>query len=95
MTPVSGIKGIGDKKETALARMGINTVTDLLYTFPRRYDDYSQLKPIGSLWFGEDVTIIGSVEKVSTRSVRSGKMKIVHPWMRDAYEKLKLRGDLL
>jgi ATP-dependent DNA helicase RecG len=63
--------------------MGIHTVRDLLYNFPRRHDDYSKLKPIGSLWFGEDVTIIGSVESVSTRSVKSGKMKIVEALVSD------------
>jgi ATP-dependent DNA helicase RecG len=82
-TPISSIKGIGSKKEAALARMGIHTMHDLLYTFPRRHDDYSKLKPIGSLWFGEDVTVIGSVESVTTRNVRSGKMKLVEALISD------------
>ncbi len=82
-TPITSIKGIGSKKESALARMGITTVRDLLYTFPRRHDDYSSLKSIGSLWFGEDVTIIGTVENVITRSVRSGKMKLVEALISD------------
>lgn len=82
-TPITSIKGIGSKKESALARMGITTVRDLLYTFPRRHDDYSSLKSIGSLWFGEDVTIIGTVENVTTRSVHSGKMKLVEALISD------------
>lgn len=81
--PTNTIKGIGAKKQSALERMGVHTVTDLLYTFPRRHDDYSKLKPIGSLWYGDDVTIIGSVERVTTRSVRSGKMKIVEALISD------------
>lgn len=82
-TPINKVHGIGDKKELALGRLGINTVRDLLYTFPRRHDDYSQLKPIGSLWFGEDVTVIGTLESVSTRQVRSGKMKLVEAVIAD------------
>ena len=82
-TAVKTLKGIGEKKASALSRMGITTVRDLLYTFPRRHDDYSKLKPIGSLWFGEDITIIGTVEKVTTRSVKSGKMKIVEALISD------------
>jgi ATP-dependent DNA helicase RecG len=81
--PISSLKGIGDKKGSALERMGIQTVNDLLYTYPRRHDDYSQLKPIGNLWFGDDVTIIGSVERVSTRSARGGKMKIIEALISD------------
>ena len=82
-TPVMSLKGIGEKKAASLDRMGITSVKDLLYTFPRRHDDYSKLKPIGSLWFGEYVTIIGTIEKVSTRSVKQGKMKIVEALVSD------------
>jgi len=81
--PITTIKGIGEKKQEALDRMGIHSIHDLLYTFPRRHDDYSKLKPIGSLWYGEFVTVIGSVESVSSRAVRSGKMKIVEALISD------------
>ena len=81
--PITTIKGIGEKKQQALERMGIQSINDLLYTFPRRHDDYSKLKPIGSLWYGEFVTVIGSVESVSSRTVRSGKMKIVEALISD------------
>ncbi len=82
-TPVDSIKGIGEKKTAALTRMGISSIRDLLYTFPRRHDDYSKLKPIGSLWFGEEVTVIGTIDSVSTRSVRGGKMKLVEAVVSD------------
>lgn len=82
-TPVNSIKGIGEKKTAALTRMGISSIRDLLYTFPRRHDDYSKLKPIGSLWFGEEVTVIGTIDSVSTRSVRGGKMKLVEAMVSD------------
>ena len=81
--PITTIKGIGEKKQQALERMGIQSINDLLYTFPRRHDDYSKLKPIGSLWYGEFVTVIGSVESISSRTVRSGKMKIVEALISD------------
>ena len=82
-TPVNSIKGIGEKKTAALTRMGISSIRDLLYTFPRRHDDYSKLKPIGSLWFGEEVTVIGTIDSVSTRSIRGGKMKLVEAMVSD------------
>ena len=37
--PVSTIKGIGPKKEKALAATGINTLQDIIYFFPRSYED--------------------------------------------------------
>ncbi len=44
---------------------GFIRLRDMLYYFPRRYDDYSQLKPINRLWYGEVVTVIGSVQSVN------------------------------
>ncbi len=88
--PVNSIKGIGEKKTSALTRLGISSIRDLLYTFPRRHDDYSKLKPIGSLWFGEEVTVIGTIDSVSTRSVRSGKMKLVEAMISDKSGALKV-----
>ncbi len=88
--PVNSLKGIGEKKTAALTRMGISSIRDLLYTFPRRYDDYSKLKPIGSLWFGEEVTVIGTIDSVSTRSVRSGKMKLVEAMVSDKSGAIKV-----
>lgn len=80
---VTEIKGIGPKRAQALKRLGVSTLKDLLYLFPRRHDDYSKLKPIDQLWYGEEVTVIGSVKDVSTRTTRSGKMKIVEAVISD------------
>ena len=67
------LQGVGPKQAGRLARLGIRSIRDLLYFFPRRYDDYSQLKTINRLQYGEDVTIIAQVRVVSTRKTRRGK----------------------
>ena len=46
------------------------TLRDLLYFFPRRYDDYSKLLPINRLQYGDETTIIGTVQNVSKRPMR-------------------------
>ena len=81
--PIESIHGIGPKRSQALERMGVKTVRDLLYLFPRRHDDYSKLKPINSLWYGEEVTVIGTVQNVNTRTVHGGRMKIVEAVISD------------
>ena len=55
----------------------------MLYYFPRRYDDYSQLKPINRLWYGEVVTVIGSVQSVNNRQARSGQVQVVEALIND------------
>ena len=42
--PLTVLPGIGPKNAQTLQTLGLNTLYDLLYYFPRRYDDYSQLK---------------------------------------------------
>jgi len=70
--PVTVIQGVSKTMERNLARLGITTVRDLLYHFPRRYDDFSQLKKINQLVPGEEVTIVGTVWEVNNRRSRGG-----------------------
>ncbi|MGH2620491.1 MAG: hypothetical protein ACRDHG_07965, partial [Anaerolineales bacterium] len=76
-TPLTSVAGIGPKSGKTLQKLGLETLEDLFWHLPRRYDDYSQLKTINRLWFGEEVTIIGTIEQVSVRTVRAGKLKLV------------------
>jgi ATP-dependent DNA helicase RecG len=68
----------------------MHTLGDMLYNFPRRYDDYSQLKPIKRLRYGEDVTVIGTVESLSTRPVRGGRFKITEAIITDGTGALRI-----
>lgn len=66
MTPalsssVRYVKGIGPKRARDLARAGIHCLEDILYYFPRRYEDRSQFKAIGSIDVGATVTVKGEV----------------------------------
>ncbi|MFQ5858505.1 MAG: OB-fold nucleic acid binding domain-containing protein, partial [Anaerolineae bacterium] len=72
-TPVDEIHGISDTYRRRLNRLGVRTVEDLLYLFPRRYDDFSALKTINQLEYGEEVTIVGTVWESRNRRTRSGQ----------------------
>lgn len=89
-SPITEVKGIGAKRAQALNKLGINTVNDLLFTFPRRHDDYSQLKTINKLWYGDEVTIIGTVKSVSTRQIHSKKMTLVEAVVTDKSGSLRV-----
>jgi hypothetical protein len=47
--PVTVLKGIGPKLAEKLERLGIRTVTDLLFHLPLRYQDRTRVVPMGSL----------------------------------------------
>ncbi|HPH96710.1 MAG TPA: ATP-dependent DNA helicase RecG [Anaerolineaceae bacterium] len=74
--PLTVISGIGPRHAETLSGLGLNTLGDLLYYFPRRYDDFSQLKPINRLKYGEEVTLIASIQSVANRPLRGGAMQM-------------------
>lgn len=84
------LQGVGPANATSLTKLGMQTLGDMLYYYPRRYDDYSQLKPIKNLFYGEQVTVIGTVQTVHTRPIRGGKASIVETIMSDGTGSLRL-----
>lgn len=70
--PVSVVVGVSEVHSKRLARLGVETVRDLLYLYPRRYRDYSAIKPVSSLQVGEEATVIGEVWETANRRARSG-----------------------
>lgn len=88
--PLTVIQGIGERSAANLARLGLRTLRDLLYYFPRRYDDYSRLKPINRLVYGEEVTVIGTVQSINTRAARGGRMKITEAIISDGSGALRV-----
>jgi len=71
--PVTNLKGVGQKIAERLARLGATTILDLLYLFPRRYDDYTLMKPISKLKYGEQVTVIGTIWQTRSRRARTNQ----------------------
>lgn len=87
--PITVIRGVGEKQAQHLARMGVNTLKDMLYLFPRRYDDYSRLKTINQLRYGEEVTVIAKVLDFNRYPSRQGR-SIVEAVVSDTTGSLRL-----
>ena len=84
------LQGVGPSNAQSLSKLGLHTLGDMLYFYPRRYDDYSQLKPIKNLFYGEQVTVIGTVQTVHTRPIRGGKASIVETIISDGTAGIRL-----
>jgi ATP-dependent DNA helicase RecG len=84
------LQGIGPRHAETLSKLGMQTLGDMLYYYPRRYDDYSQLKPIKDLFYGEQVTVIGTIQSVQTRPIRGGKATIIEVIISDGTAGLRL-----
>ena len=61
-SPVSELKGIGKETAGHLAALGIETISDLLWTFPHRHEDF-RLKDLAQTPHNERVTVECKVER--------------------------------
>ncbi|MCD6356386.1 MAG: ATP-dependent DNA helicase RecG, partial [Anaerolineaceae bacterium] len=88
---IRSIKGIGDRNYKLFEKLGISNILQLLRYFPRRYQDFSQLKTINTIKFGEEITLAGIVAKdVYTRKSNRGKLKISETVLTDSTGSLRL-----
>ncbi len=60
-SPITVISGITPRVAAKFAKLGVRTINDLLYFFPRRYIDYSQRKFIAELEEGKEQTVVGTI----------------------------------
>ena len=64
------IKGVGPKRTLIFQKLGIYNVRDLLYLFPRRYEDRSNFITLSHIPLGESVTCRGEVLEVKFKPIR-------------------------
>lgn len=61
LMPITRFKGVGKGIASKFAKLGINTVQDVLFHLPFRYQDRTRLTPIGAAQLGSEVVIEGEV----------------------------------
>ncbi len=78
-TPIRYLKGVGPERDKVLSKLGLRTLADLFYFFPRRYEDRSHLKKIRELVPGEKECVRGIVSSRSLIRTKHGQsiLKIV------------------
>jgi ATP-dependent DNA helicase RecG len=70
-SPVTDIKGVGEKTAELLRKAGLLTVRDLMYYFPRSYDDFTETRYIEDIKPGK-VILRAKVEKATLSRKRRG-----------------------
>jgi len=71
-TPINEVAGVGESHAKLLGALGIETIEDLLWYLPRRWDDYSKIVTIREAKPGEAVSIRGFVKHIANRRVKNG-----------------------
>lgn len=74
---ISSIKGIGPKKAEALSKLNIKTLEDLIYFFPRDYEDRRCVKNISQLEEDETAVVRARVTLVVNDRYRRGSKRLL------------------
>ena len=85
-TPVQFLPGCGARRGLLVQRLGVRTVRDLLFFFPRDYQDLTDLRAVDQLEEGLLVSVLGTVEEVELRRRPGGRsvLGVLHQARRTA-----------
>lgn len=86
--PVTVLRGVGPRAVQRLANLGIETVQDLLFHLPARYQDRTRVVPMGSLRPGDEAVVEGTVDLAE---VKFGRRRMLLVRVSDGTGALTLR----
>jgi ATP-dependent DNA helicase RecG len=72
-TPVQYLKGVGPQRAELLAKLDLHYAADVLFFFPRAYQNMSELREIDQLEEGKLASVVGVIEEVDLRNTGAGK----------------------
>ena len=89
-TPISEIKGVGQATTKKLKKLGIETVKDLLYHFPFKYEDYTYTAPIAEVVAGQNTNIQGTIELIQNKKSAKKGLNITEALISDDTGNIKV-----
>jgi ATP-dependent DNA helicase RecG len=89
-TPLQFVKGVGPRRAADLAKAGLRTVEDLLFRFPRRYEDRSRFQSIASLKPGAPAAVLGEVLQCGLSTTRRPGFRLFTALVQDATGQVKV-----
>jgi len=89
-SPLKDLSRLTESQEKSLKKLGIQTISDLLYHFPVRYGDTSEVRTIGSLSEGMSAVIFGKIQKLKTSKAFRKKIPMAEGIVTDETGSIKL-----
>jgi len=89
-TPIEQISRIGPQYQKKLRKLGIKTVRDLLFHFPHRYEDFSNLIKISEAKVGERVCVQGKILEIGNTRTWKKRMILTQAILKDDSGSIKV-----
>lgn len=89
--PITEQFRLTDLQRSALTRLGIKTVRDLLFHFPSRYEQAGGEAQIAGLVSGQEVSLVGTLEKLEAKKGWKSRVPLTEGYLRDATGRIKIR----
>ncbi|MFC1678468.1 ATP-dependent DNA helicase RecG [Patescibacteria group bacterium] len=89
-TEIIKINRVGAATAKRLNRIGIETVEDLLFYFPFRYEDFLVITPIDKLVPGTSANVVGRIELIQNKRSHRKRMYITEALVSDKTESIKV-----
>ena len=71
--PVQFLKGVGPHKARLLEKLGLRTAADLLFCFPRKYQDFREVSTVADLEEGQLGSVVCEVIEIESAMSGTGK----------------------
>lgn len=89
-TPITSISRLTDDQKKALGRLQLHTAEDLLYHFPARYTDITDIKHVSGTEDGERVTLLGKIHGLKTKKTFKTKTAMAEGLFEDISGTIKV-----
>jgi ATP-dependent DNA helicase RecG len=89
-TTLDQIYGIGPNIYKKLQKLKLNKVEDILFHYPFRYDDYSQIKKIKDLKNEETATVQGTITLINNKRAKTRRMNITEALLEDDTDQIQI-----
>ncbi|MCK4355180.1 ATP-dependent DNA helicase RecG [Candidatus Parcubacteria bacterium] len=82
-TQIENLPGIGTVYQRKLKKIGIKTVRDILYHFPHRYENFSNIAPISKIKLQETVCVMGKILEIKNERTWKKRMTLTQAVIQD------------
>jgi len=97
------LRGVGTQRAELLARLGLRTASDVLFHFPHRYEDLTEITPADQLEDQRMVSVVAEVKEVELRKLDHGRsilgvlldgenVPVRAVWFNQPFQRSRFRG---